>query len=356
MKNLKKYLVVFLMLVTITPFVIKAEEAPIDNFVVEADDEVSSTKDVNGSGVYAGNNVTFDKKMDGIGLFAGNNVNFKGNSEYALIAGNNITVAGTISKDGAVLGNIINFDDNFIGQRDIVVLGAAINAKGQFNRDVIIYGDSVILEKVNIAGNVKIFASSIEIKKDTVINGTLSYNEDAKTNIASEATITNTILSAKIGQSALDRLKDYIVDYAGMLLVFLALVLIVPGLFKRIDDKTKDRSVASIFALLGFGAVGIIAVPIAFILLCSFIFGVSLGLLLLALYIIIMCLTTLFTGYFIGTLILRKCFKKENMLLSGLIGITAIYLLTLVPYISGFVSLINILFGFGIVIMLFKRD
>lgn len=364
MKKFKKYLGLLLCFLLVAPTIILAEEEPIkepieveNRFVVEADDEVTSKKDVNGSGGYFGNNVTFDKTMDGIGLFAGNNVNYKGNSEYAVLAGNTITLDGEITKDGAIFGNLIDFKEEFVSHRDLVVFGSSVTLKGNFERDLLITADTVVIENTSIKGNIKVMAGTIEVKETATIAGTLTYNEDAEVTIANNATIGNTVISEKIAQSTQEIIWTYFLDYAGILFVFLVLALLVPSLFKRIDNKVEKAGASSIVAMLGYGALGLIGIPIAIVLLFMIPFGGLLGFIAIALYIILACLTTMFTGYLLGLFIWKQWIKKEkNTLLIGLLGISILCILLFIPYINNILSVVSVLFGFGLILTLFKKD
>ncbi|MEG2321943.1 MAG: hypothetical protein RSB71_00435 [Bacilli bacterium] len=350
----KKYFGLFIICLMLIPvFNVKA----FGNDSINIDNEVHVNKDINGSAILAGNNVNYDKNIAGIGLMLGNNINYKGQMEYAFLAGNNLNITGKVSKDGFVVGNIINFEKDFKIDRDLFVFGDTVTLKGNITRDVIIYAENVIISDVNITGNVKLIANKIEVKEDAKINGSFSYNKDAKVNIM--ATITNTILLDEAYKTVTFKEKAYnlLMSYSGMLVIFVFLALVVPALFKRIEKKTEKLSLLKIFAMTGFGALGLIVMPIIFVLLCSLIFGISLALLLLVLYIIVICLSSLFTGYLLGLIIWRKFIKKDiNTLLVGLIGITLLTILTLIPYVGSVFTLFSLLIGVGIVGYLFKKD
>ena len=71
------------------------------------------------------------------------------------------------------------------------------------------------------------------------------------------------------------------------------------------------------------------------------------------LYFILIYMTTITSGYILGNIIGTKIIKKElNDYLVGLMGIAAIVVLTYIPYLGTFIGLINLLFGFGVIIKL----
>ena len=116
-------------------------------------------------------------------------------------------------------------------------------------------------------------------------------------------------------------------------------------------------SIFNIVSSLGFGLLTIILIPIISILLLISTFASSLGVLLLVLFVISICLSTIFTSYYIGSIIWDKFIKKErNTLLIGLIGITIIKILSIIPIFGSIVTFLSLLFGLNIIIKLFTKD
>lgn len=353
MKRIFKFLVIAVLL--FMPLAVDAS----DKFNVVAGSEVTSGEDVNGSSILAGNNVTSNNVVNGIDMLFGNNVNYKSKSDYALIAGNNVNVLGNIENDGFIFGNLITFDSTFVANRDLVVFGNTVSLKGTINRDITLYATNVDLQDVTVLGNITIYSSVLEVNSNVQIQGVLSYNEDAKANISDEATISNVeLLESNITTPTLkERVYSFFVDYAGILLVFVAMALIIPKLFERIENKFKDVKLFDAVTSLGFGAISLVFIPILFVLLITFVIGVPLAMLLLIIYIIAIWFSTIFTGYLIGLVIWKKFIKKDiNILLVGLIGISIINLLTVLPIVGVYVMIINVMIGLGIVLKLFSKN
>ena len=351
MKKFKIFLVLMLMLV---PTFVKAD----DNFNIVTEDEVSSDVNVEGSNLLLGNNVTSNDAVNGINMLFGNNVNYKANSDYAVVAGNNVNVFGNVNNDGFIFGNLISFDEGFVANRDLFIFGNTVTLKGKINRDITIYAASVIVENVIVEGDLTINASSIDINSGEV-KGVLSYNEDAVIEIDENANITDTKLLEKIVKevSLKDKIVNFFVDYAGVLVVFLVLALIVPKLFSRIENKFEEIKLFDLFSSLGFGALLLVFIPIIFILLLTTTIGVQASILLLIVYIVSVWLSNIFTGYLIGLIIWKKYIKKDiNILLVGLVGISTISLLQYVPYIGVYVTVVSLMVGLGIIFRLFRKD
>lgn len=359
--KLKKCL--FLMFALFIPFtnIVSADEVekePIKNFNITTGDTVTFEEDVDGSSVVVGNNVISSGNISGINMLFGNNVTFKGNSDYALLVGNNIELDGIINNDGVILGNVVDFKNNTISNRDLFVFGSSVTLSGTINRDIIIYASTVVVSDAEIKGNIKINATNIEVKDNVIVNGELSYNEDAVIELSNEANITNTVLAEKLIKevSFQERITTIITDYCSYLMVFLALAIITPSLFKRIEKTNEDFSLLNVFSTLGFGALSLILIPVIFIVLLSILIGGQLAILLMVLYIVVIWLSIIFTGYLTGYIIWKKFIKKEqNTLLVGLFGITVITILNNIPLIGGLISVASLMIGVGIVVRMFRN-
>lgn len=362
MKNIRKFLVLLILLV---PFTVNADNT-IDNVVSESndhfttvvDDDVKAEKDVNGSTVVAGNNVISTNTVDGINMLFGNNVQYQGNSDYAVIAGNIVNLSGNINNDGFIFGNIVTIDSNFNADRDLFVFANSVTIQGSINRDITIYAADVKLDNAQVMGNITVYASSLEISEKVNVNGTLSYNEDIEKNISESALITETKLLEKIVEelSIPEKISTFLIDYAGMMVIFLVLAFTIPSLFKKIEASNEEFNVSKFFSLFGFGALFLIGVPMAIIVLFTTVIGTPLALIALFLYIIFICITTILSGYLLGYIIWKNFIKKENnVLLIGLIGISIVYVLNMIPVIGGYIAMISLMIGLGIVLKLFKK-
>ena len=352
MKKFKKYLGLLIVVFGLIPvFNVKA----LDSLELIADDKVTSEENVNGSSVLAGNTVEGKNTVNGIGILFGNNVNFDGTADYSLIAGNLLNVNGTIKNDGLILGNVINVNENFNVGRDLFIFGNEVELNGTYSRNVTVFASKVTLTG-DVAGDLIINAENIEISGD--IGGTLKHNKDAKISITTNRTFDIELTDEIFAHATFaDKIVSKLITFVSLLVTYLAFVLIVPNLFKKIDNKTKDITWFKGLSLAGYGALSLIIIPIIAILLISFVFGISIGFILINFYILAICLANMFSGYLLGSVIWNNFIKKDkNPLLVGLLGITLVYLLSLIPFISTISTILSLLIGIGLVFSLFKRD
>ena len=358
MKKLQYLLILAACMFVVSPVLAEETIDSKSEMYISAEDNLYLDENVLGSTFLAGNNIETKGKVEGIGFLAGNNIKINNNIDYLITAGNNIDINADVKNDVFVAGNIITISNDAIMGRDVIVAASEVNISGKIQRNAKIYAATVNLKGATISGSVEIYADNINIDEDTTIVNELKYNENSKTNIES-TTIGNTetyeVEEYKV--TFADTLLSNAISSASLLLVFLVIAFLFPKVFEKFNKKTKDMNISTPFELFVKGFFALIIIPFIIILLFSSVIGVSLGLLLLVLYIVAIYLSKLFVGYVVGKLILTKVIKKEdNVLLDGFIGIISLYILSLIPYINSIVSFITLLVGLGIIYLVIKPD
>ena len=347
MNHLKLFLVLGVCLFVGINNIVAEEENPKTVF----NENILIDYDIIGSSVIGGYNVTITNKIDGAALIIGNSIVVNSNIEYALISGQDITINGKI-KDALVAGNNVILNESSNVERDIIIYGNNVEISGLINRDVTIYGNSVKIDSVQIAGNIKINATNINITENSAILGTLSYNDDAVLTKAESAAIGN-INTFKVQQknTFADKLKEHAVNLIAMVVVFAVVLLAFPKLFN--DIKLKDKNYLK---TLGTGFVTILVVPIVSIILIFTKLGLPVGIISLILYVICLYLSFILLGFLLGKYFINKVLKfKCTPYLTGIVGITILYVLHAIPYIGGVITFISIMYGAGIFINLYLK-
>src|SRR5574344_26125 len=323
-------------------------------FVLEADNNVNYTKSVDGSALIAGNTVDVSNYVDGVLIGAGNTVTSSGSSEYAVLLGNSINASGTYIKDSLIAGNSININKNTLLERDAFIFGSDVTLSGTVGRNVTIYANTITLDNVTIQGDAKRVASKIVIKDATTIYGDVTYSDNDVNEISKVAKMGTVTTVKNEEKSYKDSLLISLYGYAGVLFVFAVLAMLIPKLFAKISKEEFDA--ISIFGACGYGLLLLVLVPILCIILFSLYIAIPLGLIILSLYFMILYLANIFAGYYVGKNIWAKVFKKEsNMLLEGLVGITLLFVLSLIPYVGVVTSIISFLLGLGLAYNLCKN-
>ena len=346
MKKYFKFLLVLIMFIAMPVFA-------SSNDLFRTDDSVSVKEELNGSSFIAGNTVDVDSKVNGILFAAGNQVETAGESEYAFVAGNFVKLDSQKFIDGFVAGNVIEVKDIEV-QRDLYVAGSTINYSGTTGRNAYLAGSSVTV-KGTIKGNLTVYANSINIESDAVIEGTLKYSSDSDVNISKSAKVGYTEIEETASSSIkrptfTSRITDSLLSLMNILVIGLLMMLIIPKVFEKIAKQDEKK----ILTNLGFGAVTLVAAPIAALILITTLIGMSTGFVLLGLFVICLYVSTVFTSYYLSNMILKN--KIKNKYLIYLIGAVVITLLKLIPFVSILVSIGSLCLGIGIVVsLLFNR-
>ena len=351
MKYGKLFLILFLSIFIGINNIVAEEENPKTIF----NENVLIDYDIIGSSVVGGYNVNITNKIDGAALILGNTINLGSYVEYALISGQDITVNGKI-KDALIIGNNVILNESSNIERDIIIYGNNIEISGLINRNITIYGSNVKIDSVQIAGDVKINAENINITENSAIIGKLSYNDNANFSRAETASIgeIETFESSVTNNPTfLELVLEHIKKLISLLVIFLVMIILVPKLFNNIANSKND-----IVKNMGYGIVSLIVIPIASLILILTKFGLPLGLILLILFLISIYISTIFTGYLLGNIIWNKFIKiKKTIYLEGLLGITLLYIISLIPYIGVAVYFISLIISMGTIlsILLKKR-
>lgn len=338
---------IFLVLLLLIPISVNALNINVNG-------EVKENQEIQGSSILLGNYVENTNKVSGLDMTLGNTIKYEGESEYLLSVGNNIEINGIVKNDGFVFGNVVNFNENSIIERDLLVLASNVTISGTIKKDVTIYASTVTING-NIE-NVNIKANEIIIENANINN--LSYNEDAVIEVK-DSQVNTTNLTEKLQSEVTiqDQIMNFIYNLGGILVIFLALYLLAPKLFKKIESNNANITVLNVFSMFGFGTLSLILIPVIFILLLTITFCIPLAILLLILYVLAIWLSSIFTGYLLGYVIWTKLMKKENNpLLTGLIGIVVLNLLGIIPYIGILITVISVMIGIGVILQQIKRN
>ena len=349
-----RFLVLFILVFS---FGFSVQAKSLDRFYAEADESIILKDDVDGSSFLAGSSVESTSNVNGAIFMAGNNIDFSGSGDFAIIAGNSIDVSGNVLKDTVIAGNIINIKNGASLERDAIIVGSDIQVMGNIGRNVTIYSRKVSIKGAKINGNVRVQAEEIDVESDTIITGKLSYPKDAKANISSH--ITNIEKTSPIqtdDDDLISFLMSRIWSFMSIVFIFALLTIVRPKVFDKVHNIYKEVDFNKGVSTFTKGLSFLIIVPVISLMLLMLPFGISLSLIMLALYFIVVYLSTLFSGYLLGYKLWQKFLNSDiNLLLVGILGYSILFLFELIPAIGGLVRLLCVLFGIGIITELYMK-
>lgn len=343
---------IFLLIICLI-FVSKVDAKEYEDTKLILDDNVVIDTDIDNSSLIMGNSVEIDNKINGVGIVLGYDVLLNSNMEHLATIGNSVTFNGKVT-DAVILANKVVLNESSTVGRDITIFANSVNISGSFNRNITVHAKDVTIKDAQIAGNVKINAEKINIETNAAIIGHLNHNNDAEikiSDIASIGAIDTFVNDKKDADNFSDKIKSQVIGMINILVIFALLATFAPKLFTKFDEKRKD-----IIKNIGIGFIFLIILPLIMLMLIITVFGLSLGIILIALYVLLVYLSNMVTGYIIGSFIWDKLVKKEKRTyLVGVLGIIILYILKIVPYVNIVITFVSIMIGVGTIISLYNR-
>ena len=301
------------------------------------------------------------------------------------VAGDALLLGGSISSRAPVAGDVRavgwSIDVAELVGSDLVALGYSVHDSGRAKGSVFIvaanavltdgasgpvtiYGNNVSLAG-NFAGDVNVVTSGhFTLAASTTILGTLSYQAPETVVILPSVTILGgvqyTSVSYLPSSDTSHILELMSIGFFLVVRVLGALILagLLAGLFPRLAQTLVGSAYTGrlrshlLTTLLGFAI--LVATPILFILLMLTFVGIGLGLLVLGAYALIALLSFVYAGILLGGVLMRRFAQREAVLWhDGVLGMLALSLISLVPFIGTFVVLLLAMFCAGALLLLF---
>lgn len=286
----------------------------------------------------------------------------------AFVSGDFRTASWNIDIEESIAGDLVAFgysvyDAGRAGGSVFIIAANAILANGAVG-PVTIYGNNISLAG-DFSDDVNIVASGrVSLAENTSIRGTLFYEAPDIAVIPPSATIgggveyTNASYLPDIGTSRVLAAIGIGLFLVVRILGAIILTGLLAGLFPELARAVVMRAYAArprdmlLTALLGFAALA--ATPILLVLLSLTFVGLGLALLLFLLYALLALLSALYAGILLGGIVARR-FAARDVLLwrDGALGMLALSLLTLVPFVGMPVALLLAIFSAGALLRLF---
>ncbi len=363
---LKKVLSVSLILLTLA-FVLKGEalakdvtvskDEVIEGPYLNAGNNVTVSGTINGDAYLFGSFVTIDGTINGDLIVGGGVVTIKGKvSDDVRAAGGIVTIDGKVGKNVTALGGTITFGSDANVDGDIVTGGRTIVHLGNIDGNALAYADEATLAG-RVGGNINATAQTITVTKTAILDGNLAYTSDKEASVSAQAKIAGTVQRAAVGK-ALTRvvpkkargvfLRFRLLSYLSMLLTGLVLLKIAPRQVSAVSKLIGEQPWRS----LGLGFLSIILTPIVIIILAITIIGVPLAAILGVVYALMISLSSLFTGLFVGQKVFDLANFKENRYAMMTVGLLLLQLVFAVPVVGTFVRILSIFAAVGAMVNL----
>ena len=330
-------------------------DSVIDEYFIGPSDTsgvINLDKDTKHSIFTAGSDLTLRREIDGLASAAGNNIDFLGSSEYGLLLGDNVKVAGKINRDLIVAGGSVTITDESNISRDLFVAGSTVTISTNLYSNLIVVGDTLVLDGVTIDGNVFTNVSTVIIKNKSSIAGNLYHQAHTKI-------INENLLNVHETTQAPEKKASLISSTFPSLMMVMGKVVLTCVLIKIFTTFAQSLATAPetipAWKSLVFGLLAILGLPLMAIFLILTIIGIPLGIIGLAIWFAATYISASVSGLVLGAwlwnLIKLNKFKIKNpanaLVLKYLLGAVALYCLNLIPYLNRLMPLAVTFYGFG---------
>ncbi len=333
-----------------------AKDAVINDNLVRAGQTITIDGVVHGDVMVAGLDVTINGTVDGDVIAAAQTIRILGSVAGNIrAAGTTIELGGTISKNATVFGNNIDVRDTATVGWSLQAFGTSITLAGTVHGNVNYYGTQATA-RADIKGNAFFNLGkegSLRILPPAKIGNNLTYESTQSAVIDPDVTIgghTQQNLPTVVDRGFREMFgtfKFYLrfVGLFGMLVIGLVLLSLIPKSARAITAMMQQKVGWSVL----WGALVLVVTPVVAFLLLFTIIGIPLAFISITLYAILLCVTKIFVGLFLGTWILEKLRKGSNapLLWSMIIGVVIYSLLTWIPILGWFIGLFGMLWALG---------
>jgi hypothetical protein len=284
-----------------------------DNVTVAAQ-TVTLRGNIGGTVISTGQTVIIDGKIDSDVIVFSGDVRITENSS---ISGNLFVGTGYLRMEGGNIGGWIHG-----GAGEIYLNGKV--------KDSVIIGT----DKASFGKNYSAKGTKLEVKDDFVLSEVVNPPEDLETVLVDEDNVFSTIF--------------FFWSLISMFIVGLLIALFFKNSTKQIVAYANDN----ILKNLGIGFIALVVIPVLAAILLLLIITIPAALILTGLYLILLYTSTIYSGFFVGSLILgtSKKIQENKLILSLLVGLIIVFLLGEIPFIGWLFSLIFICFGMGSVL------
>lgn len=361
-KKLKSILFFALVLIVLLSSVVFADnETPItkaDNEagIMLADENLETTSNGVSKTLYlADSSVTIDYPVEGNVFVMAQDLTISGNisgNVFALAQNLKIETTGSINSTLFVCAENVTIDGT-VSDVFSISSNLTINKSARIIQDITAGGSTLKLGGT-IGRNANFEFDEINTSDSAMILGDLSYSSRVAAiseDIVSGTTSFKIIEEVKIEPK--DIIKSKLNDLYTLLVISLVIVLIVVYAMPKFADKEQKIVENKLAATFGYGALALILIPFACLLLFFTIIGILPAVALFLVYLfIIMQVATPLVAIAIAKIICKKINKntKGFTLLFSMLLVLAIWVLELIPVLGSIVSLLTAILGLGIIV------
>ncbi len=338
--------------------VIAAEET-IDDDVIATGQSVSVQGTVTGDLIAFASDVQVSGTVGGTIIAGGGTVDIEViGAKSVWIGAGQVKLSGAIEKNAVLAGgNLVFSDDGYVG-KDLVAYGGKFSVHGSV--DGSIKGGVGEFTLTGSSGKVDISAEEAYVQGTARISGDLIIQSETEPSIDEGALIGGDVRFTKVeeDEKPLFALAPVIAFFITIIkfVVFIAKILVglvMISIFRVYVRRLMDMLVQKPWHSLGWGFIGVIAIPILIVFLFAIMIGYPFAVFGIYIYTILFFLSSIMVGLVLGELII-KLFKKQgdvSMYVSLILGLVILGIIDFIPVLNILVRIFVVLFGAGTVLI-----
>lgn len=275
-------------------------------------------------------------------------------------AGERVTIEGEVRQNLYGAAETMTLHERGRIRRDVTLAGESVHMDGSVGRDLV-----STAERVNIRGTVGRNASTasgrLTLDGNVRIVGDLEYSlpDEAEPEIMSGAEIGGETTAGDLLQKLSRPVNRWANGHFYMrMTVFLVSAFLVGMVLQvlRPDVFLVDLETSSDFLRsMGYGAIGLVCIPIALILCFVTVVGIPIGVIGVFLYVTILFLSVIVVASVVGTSIAASAgFEGEGLHAFGmslLVGLLVVVIAMNLPFVGGILRLLVVMVGVGMIII-----
>ncbi|MBI4333730.1 MAG: hypothetical protein HY673_20910 [Chloroflexi bacterium] len=325
-----------------------------DLYVAGRDLTIDGT--VNGDLLAAGGTVTINGDVNGSLMVAGGTVNINGKVARAVrAAGGTLMVNGEIGGDLIVAGGTVTIAGAASIGKDLVLASGTAHAAGSVGRNLKGFGGDIVLAG-SVKGNAELAADRLTLTPGADIQGGLVYTSENEADVRSGASVRGaTVRKFPEGRDRrpLSDAGNKLLHFLMAMAVGIMIIFIAPGRLQAAADSIRTKP----WPALGWGALALLATPIAAVMVMATIIGIPLALIGIAFWLMALYLSQIPVGLIAGRTILRRFGKpqtKASLVVALACGLAVLGILSAAPVLGFLIVLGTVLFGLGAIVQLRK--
>lgn len=298
---------------------------------------------------------TIDGKVEGSLLVFAETIRINGEIVGSARGGaNSLIFQGSTERDLMMAANTASIS-GLVGN-DLFIGASSANLTGEVGRDIRASINRLTVDGP-VGGDIKAYVNELIFGSSAKVGGKVTYTSENEADVSSEAIISGTLdrldppsetITASPGRTAWSFVRPILSLLAATLVMTLLFPVLTSGTALTIKNKPGKS--------IGYGALVVFVAPIAALLLLISVVGMPIGFLSMLLYIVLIYLTRIFTGFFLADIVFKRFNKKVHPVWTGLAGVLVLALFIKIPYLGWLIHVAAVLFAAGALIIYLAEE